>query len=152
MKSIIRLFKAVPIKSRRKKNPSKDIMNRTLKKGYILSPEVMFNYPDVYHILDLVEEELFVDSTQINSSLHKSWNKVKNSPLEFLLFEQLFHYITTYGYQAMDIYNDDTVFIPNERLDIPEIDEIYFTLTQINVETKDNNGNKIDDIKYNFYD
>ena len=44
MRSTIRLFKAVPIETKRKKEMSKELLAMTLPSGYIFSPEVIANY------------------------------------------------------------------------------------------------------------
>ena len=121
--STLKLFKAVPIETQKKKNPSKAIMEETINHGFIFSNEIAGNYTDV--TLNLLIEpisELFgLSPEQMNSSFHKSWEKVRDTPLFHLVQEQIFHYMTTYGYEAMGMYNEGLVFIPNERLQIPQL-------------------------------
>jgi len=52
-----------------------------------------------------------------------------------LVIEQLFHYITTYGYEYLGIYDKDSVYIPNEKLEIPKLKN-GITLTVIKGYTK----------------
>ena len=59
----------------------------------------------------------------MNATFHKSWAKVKNASMEQLVMEQLVHYLTTYGFEALGIYNEDSVYIPKEKLEIPELKE-----------------------------
>lgn len=65
--------------------------------------------------------EQFLSGTQFNSTFHKSFGKVLSSTRAELFIHQMLHYITTYGFDAMGIYSNDTVYIPNEVLEIPEI-------------------------------
>lgn len=58
-----------------------------------------------------------------NKTFHKSFATIKDTPFEVLLAQQLFHYITTYGFESLDIYNSDLVYIPYEKLEIPELEE-----------------------------
>jgi hypothetical protein len=58
---------------------------------------------------------------QLNSSFHKSWAKVRSAPLKQLIIEQMIHYLTTYGFEARGIYSDQTIYIPGEELEIPDI-------------------------------
>ncbi len=125
MKSTIRLFKALPIKSKRKKNPSKKLLEKTIPKGFIFSPEVIYNYSetDVNKLIKVVEDKIGLTGEKLNNSFHKSWKKIKDASIEQLLLEQIFHYVTTYGFEELGCYNESTVYIPNEKLEIPELKE-----------------------------
>lgn len=59
------------------------------------------------------EEKL--SGNALNRTFHKSWEKIKNSTRFDLFFEQITHYISTYGSQFQD-----KVYIPDEILNIPE--------------------------------
>lgn len=146
MKSLIRLFKAVEITSRRKKKIPKSILERTLKNGYTFSQEVAYNYSvkELEKIADIVEEEIMLSPQQMNSSFHKSWKKVKEADLDQLVIEQLIHYFTTYGFEYFGIYSEDSVYIPNEKLEIPAIDIDGINIIIIN-------GYKKDEIKEKLY-
>lgn len=63
-----------------------------------------------------------------NNTFHKSFQKVKETPLEILIEQQIVHYITTYGFESLGFYDKDTVYIPRESLEIPELvdDKIEF--------------------------
>lgn len=119
----IRLFKSVVITSKRKKNPSKELLEKTIKRGFTFSPEVIYNYSNCDELISMVESQIGLTGEQLNNSLHKSWEKVKSSSMERLLMEQIIHYITTYGFEALGIYNENSVYIPNEKLEIPELKE-----------------------------
>lgn len=58
-----------------------------------------------------------------NATFHKSFSTVKNTPIEVLVAQQIMHYITTYGFENLGIYNQDLVYIPYEALEIPELEE-----------------------------
>ena len=121
--STLRLFKALPVKNQKKKNPSQKIVELTINNGFIFSPNVVANFSEVElrATVDIVADEFGITPEQMNSTFHKSWGKVRDAPYMQLLGEQIFHYMTTYGYKAMDVYDENTIFIPNERLDIPEV-------------------------------
>jgi len=57
---------------------------------------------------------------QLNGSFHKSWNKVMSASGYKLATEQLLHYFTTYGLEALGLAHPDLVYIPNEVLNTPE--------------------------------
>ncbi len=137
MESTIRLFKALPISNKRKKNPTKSILEKTIPLGFILSPEVVSNYDINDQLINTVSEEIGLTKEQMNNSFHKSWKKVKEASMEQLVFEQIVHYITTYGFEEFGIYNDETVYIPAEKLEIPELKEGKIKLTVIKGYTND---------------
>lgn len=124
MYSVLRLFRALPIKRHGEVRIRDEVMEETVKHGFIFSPEVMNDYPES-DLLKLTEF-LGLNAEQMNSSFHKSWKKVKDADIEQLVIEQILHYITTYGFEALGIYHKDSVYIPNEELKIPDlkIDEI----------------------------
>ena len=63
------------------------------------------------------------DGEKWNQTFHKSWNKISSAPIEQLVFEQIIHYITTYGFEDLGIYNEDSVYVPKEKLEIPGLDK-----------------------------
>jgi len=129
--STLKLFKAVPVKTSKKKNPSKVISAETISHGFMFSREVAGNHTDgeLSSLVRIVSDEIGLTPDQMNSSFHKSWGKVRDTPLFNLVQEQLFHYMTTYGYEAMGTYDQGSVFIPNERLEIPQLkDGIKLTI------------------------
>ena len=94
MESTIRLFKAVPI-TNKGEITDKELMEKTIKKGFIFSPQVMFSYPNYDSILEAVEKNIGITAEQLNSSFHKSWTKIIDADIEQLVAEQIVHYITT---------------------------------------------------------
>jgi len=148
--SILRLFKALPIKTKRKKT-NKDLLMKTIKKGFIFSPEVIYTYPNYIKLIEMVEKLFGITAEKLNSSFHKSWVKVKNADIEQLVVEQIAHYLTTYGkeqpkeyliekevqwgvnhlaekilelkdFESNKIQDENYIYIPKEKLDIPELD------------------------------
>lgn len=129
MKSAIRLFKALPITVKAKKQ-NKSILKETIDKGFVFSPEVIANYPEkeLIRLIPTIDKEIGLTAEQMNSSFHKSWKKIKEADIEQLVVEQLIHYFTTYGFEAMGIYDKDSVYIPNEKLEIPDSDGITLAI------------------------
>lgn len=136
--SLIKLFGAVLVKNKTQKNPSKSLLERTLKKGYIFAPEVVNSYTvkDLDTIANLFEDEYSLSEAKMNATLHKSWAKVKNASLRQLYLEQSMHYFTTYGFMAMGVYDDSSIYIPNEAFDIPITDSEKIKLRVIKGYTK----------------
>ena len=143
MISILKLFKAVPVTSKKRKKATKRILETTIKRGFILAPEVINKYSeDELHDLALIiEKELFLSGEQLNASFHKSWQKIKDASIEQLVMEQLVHYFTTYGFEELGIYSKESVYIPNEKLEVPilksELDMEGISLVVIKGYTKE---------------
>jgi len=145
MKSTIKLFKAVPIKEKKQKKASKTLFQETIKKGFVFSPEVIHNYSEneLNNLINLIEKEIGLTEEQLNSSFHKSWKKVRDANIEQLVIEQLIHYFTTYGFKELGIYSEESVYIPNEKLEIPELDIKGISLVLIKGYTKEELKEKI---------
>lgn len=165
MKATIRLFKAVPVKTKRKKS-NKNLLERTIRRGYIFSPEVIYNYSNYDELIRLVEEIYGMTAEKLNSSFHKSWIKIKEADMEQLVVEQIAHYLTTYGkeqpkeyliekeeqwevdnlaekiieledFESSKIREENYVYIPKEKLEIPDMDMDDIRLVVIKGYTKE---------------
>ena len=113
--STLRLFKSVVVKN--SKNLS-DIPNeKALKYGVFISKDV----PD--NIIDEAIKQYGRNGEELNQTFHKSLFKVANADIEQLYYEQLLHYFTTYGAEALGVYSSDNVIIPKEKLEVPELKE-----------------------------
>jgi len=149
IQSTIKLFKAVPIENKIKKT-NNELMKKTIKMGFIFAPEVISNYQDQDKLIKMVEKSIGITAEKLNSSFHKSWVKVKEADIEQLVVEQIAHYLTTYGKEQPEEYLEEKgeqwevdnlgnkiiglgdfksdkigtnyVYIPKEKLEIPELD------------------------------
>lgn len=116
----INLFNAVLVdKSKITKNL---LLSETLPFGFILQPEVAAS-KNVREVINyLVEQSL--TGEKLNKTFHKSWAKIQDSSREELLAHQLLHYFSTYGLESLGLYSEDTIYIPKEVLEIPEIENL----------------------------
>lgn len=121
--STLKLFNAIPIQSAVKRNPTKAQLAKTLEFGLVIPPQVYGNYSasQIESLLEQITNESGLSSLQMNSTFHKSWKKVRDAPYYQLLVEQLYHYMTTYGFENMGVYTPEGVYIPRERLDVPHL-------------------------------
>lgn len=122
MESAIRLFKALPVETKQSQT-NEDLLRLTISKGFIFTPDIVYTYPDTDRIIALVDKVYGRSSEQLNQSFHKSWSRVRDAALEQLVLEQIVHYITTYGFEQAGIYDKDSVSIPHEQLDAPELQD-----------------------------
>ena len=139
MKSLLRLFKAISVGTKEGKVATEDLVKKCISKGFLFSPEVIYNYSeeDLLRFIEVVESEVGLSADKINNSFHKSWQKIKEADIEQLVMEQIVHYITTYGFEHLGIYNKDSVYIPNEKLEIPDVDIDEIKLVVIKGYTKE---------------
>lgn len=138
MEAILRLFNAVVITKDKKKKLTEEVLKQTINHGFIISEKVFFNYQKkLPSLLTLIRKEIGLNGISINQSFHKSWDIIKNSSNFELIIHQLLHYITTYGFERIGIYNENTVYIPFEKLKVPAIKGVNgLTLTIIHAYTK----------------
>ncbi len=125
--SIMFLYKAY-LKEKKDKDFTPD--SEALKKG------ILINSNCNQSIKDLAISMWGKDGFLLNQTFHKSIDTVVKSSREELFIEQLIHYITTYGFEELGIYNKNTVYIPAEELDVPELSD-KVKLIVINPITKD---------------
>lgn len=74
-------------------------------------------------IVDEAIKQYGKDGKKWNETFHKDFEIVKNAPIEDLIAQQMIHYITTYGFESLGFYDSDLVYVPNEKLEIPELDK-----------------------------
>lgn len=129
MKATIRLFRAIPIEDPNIGDPDNEViesqlLERTIPYGFILALDVVKNYSGslLDQIVQLIVEEIGLSADQMNATFHKSWQKIQDAKLGQLLLEQLMHYITTYGFEALGCFSHTSVYIPPEVLEIPQLD------------------------------
>lgn len=109
-KEILRLFKGYL-------GEKTDTVNEKALKYGLLIP----NNADE-EVVDLAIEMYGKDGEKWNQTFHKDFEIVKNASIEDLIAQQMIHYITTYGFESLGMYDSDLVYIPREKLEIPELD------------------------------
>lgn len=123
----LRLFRGIQIEQRPGNVFDPELLRLTLAQGYVLDPDI----PVTSGLLKQVEQVVGLSGKQANASFHKSWNKVRSEKIEVLLIEQLLHYVTTYGFKDAGLYDESTVFVPLEKLDVPALtDDIPLTFVR----------------------
>ena len=96
---------------------NKEMLTRCLSNGFMVDPTVELEND----ITSFLINEIGINPAELNSAFHKSWSVVRDTDEFMLYIQQIIHYFTTYGYEALGVYDKDSVFIPKEKLDIPEI-------------------------------
>jgi hypothetical protein len=107
----LNLFKALPVNQR-----ARSFSTDYIGMGVLVEDSVMENYGKAE--VDKFVKGLVPTDSQMNQTFHKSWKKVRDASIEQLVVEQIVHYFTTYGFEALGFYNEDSVYLPNERLEL----------------------------------
>jgi len=125
--STLRLFNAVQVETKQERTISEEVLARTIKNGYVLD---LCIEPKV-EVLKAIEEIVGISGEKANASFHKSWSVIKDASMEILVTQQILHYLTTYGFEVLGVYNKETVYIPTEELKLPEVkDGISLTVVK----------------------
>lgn len=134
--ALLRLFKAVQVPSGAKsvtlKPHSQNTVKRGIENGYVLHPAINVTT----NLLDNIEDIVVTSGQKANAAFHKSWAIIRDASMEQLVFQQIVHYMTTYGAERVGLYDQDMVYIPNEVLEVPEL-EGNLPLTVINALTSE---------------
>jgi len=127
----LRLFNGIQINLASKVNINAKTYTRMIQNGYVLDPRIAAT-PST---LTDVEAVIGLSGTKANAALHKSWDKVANAPIGQLIREQIVHYLTTYGFEWLGCYDSDLIYVPAERLEIPNLDLDKIPLTVVHAYT-----------------
>jgi hypothetical protein len=117
--STLRLFNAIQVNDKNENYFDEKVFKHTVQNGYVLDSSIC----PTTTLLNKVEKIVGISGEKANASFHKSWKIIKESSIEELVLQQIIHYITTYGFEALGIYREDFVYIPHEKLELPEITE-----------------------------
>lgn len=138
MKSSLNLFKAVPVlgKTVATKEQFTELNKPFIEAGFVFSPEVLGEYTNLDKLVKEVTALYGKNGADLNKAFHKSFAKVRDASMEQLWYEQALHYLTTYGFEEMGFFSHESVYVPAEVLEVPEV-ESGFKLTVIRGLTKD---------------
>lgn len=89
--------------------------------GIIVAPDASYAIKEIKAFY----EKKNLSGAQLNSTFHKSWQKVKSSTREELYIEQIRHYASTYGTG----FTSNWVYIPDETLEVPSV-EVNFLVVR----------------------
>jgi len=136
--STLRLFRGIPRRdthSPYSHEADKEILLRAASQGIVFAPETTegYNSEELNDILRFLEG---LSPEDMNKTFHKSVAKVLTADMATLVAEQILHYFTTYGFEALGI-RDDFIYIPSEILEIPEVTEEKIPLFVIHAFTKE---------------
>lgn len=119
--AILFLFKSVYEQESQIEIPEENKV-RLITRGIILDfNKIGDTFDEQKNILQLVESMYGKHIYALNNSFHKNWKTVESIDPKVHYLQQVLHYITTYGYDALGItYDSKNVYIPNEVVEVPE--------------------------------
>ncbi|MDW9381907.1 hypothetical protein [Chryseobacterium sp. JV558] len=93
--------------------------------GFVIEPHAVWAKNEI--ISYYAKEKL--NGNDLNKTFHKSWEKIKNTSRIELFFEQIKHYISTYGSNFQS-----EIYIPKEILNVPDTKLIFKVIKAYTVE------------------
>lgn len=122
VKATLDLFKAVPNLSDEKFFAYKLDDEKNISNGFFVTEKAFEVCPCVADekILDFIKNKFGYNLFELNQGFYKSFQTVADSTPQTLLANKLLHYMTTYGFEELGIFSSNTVFIPNDELELPE--------------------------------
>ena len=70
-------------------------------------------------IFGFLKEKFGYNVYELNRGFYKSFKTVADSTPEKILLNKLLHYMSTYGAERLGIFDRETVYIPNDELQLP---------------------------------
>jgi len=138
VKAVVSLFKAVPIFEHAPADTFVLDNESNVAHGFFITDEAFKACPLVanQNVIDLIEKKFGYNVFELNQGFYKSFKTVAESTPEKILANKLLHYMSTYGFESMGIFSRDTVFVPNDALELPQ-NAPRVKITLINALNKD---------------
>lgn len=122
IEAVLTLFKAVPKISVENVDAYELDNEKNILHGFFITEDAFKNCPCVGDkvILDFIKNQFGYDIFELNQGFYKSFGTVKNLTPQQMLANQILHYMTTYGFERLGIFDRDLVYIPADKLELPE--------------------------------
>lgn len=128
--SILKLFKGIVYDdSDELKEYNKSFIIDFLSNGIILDDTAIkiVSQNDNQKLLEIINN-LYGKPNYLNNTFYKSYSDVSEASDLKLFLDKILHYLTTYGFENLGIYDESTVYIPNKEIGLEISSEpIYFT-------------------------
>lgn len=128
--AILKLFKGIVYDgSNELKEYNESFITNLLSNGIILDDTTIkiVSQNDNQKLLEIINN-LYGKSNYLNNTFYKSYSDVSEASDLKLFLDRILHYLTTYGFENLGIYDESTVYIPNKEIGLEISSEpIYFT-------------------------
>lgn len=114
----LRLFKSVYVEDTAEESISEENIVSLISKGLMFTPDIKFtNDLNMSEAVKLAEDIYGVDLVKLSSTFHKTWKTVEEVDPTIHYLQQILHYFTTYGFDALGIeYDVGNTYIPAEKV------------------------------------
>ena len=122
VKAVLNLFKAVPNLANENFPPYTLDNEKNLANGFFIAEETFKVCPCVADekIFDFLKSKFGYDIFELNRGFYKSFETVADSTPQKILANKILHYMSTYGFEILGIFDRELVYIPNDALELPE--------------------------------
>lgn len=123
-KELLRLFNSIKVDSK-----NKWLMNfysKTIPLWFVFDDSAAYVAND--STIKEVSEVIWISWEKANNTFHKSWKVIEDTPQEELWLQAMIHYMTTYWFEELGIFDTKFVFIPKEKLEVPEAVDMKLTV------------------------
>ena len=119
VKAALNLFKAVPTVESAQSYALDNEKN--LAHGFFVTERAFRACPCVADekIFDVMKSKFGYDIFELNRGFYKSFGTVAESTPQKILANKILHYMSTYGFERLGIFDRETVYIPNDALELP---------------------------------
>lgn len=128
--AVLKLFKGIVYDgSNELKEYNESFITNFLSNGIILDDATIkiVSQNDNQKLLEIINN-LYGKPNYLNNTFYKSYSDVSEASDLKLLLDRMLHYLTTYGFENLGIYNESMVYIPNKKIGLEISSEpIYFT-------------------------
>lgn len=120
-KATLRLFKSIYVEEGMACEIPEDLIVASASKGLLLSNVTFPNTTTTVETIDYLIKLYGVDLVKLSNTFHKTWKTVSEIDPQLHYLQQILHYITTYGFEALGFgYDEESVYIPAEKVPYDE--------------------------------
>lgn len=128
--AVLKLFKGIVYDgSNELKEYNESFITNFLSNGIILDNVAIriVSQNDNQKLLEIINN-LYGKPNYLNNTFYKSYSDVSEASDLKLFLDRILHYLTTYGFENLGVYDESTVYIPNKEIGLEISSEpIYFT-------------------------
>lgn len=120
-KAIVSLFKSVLVDNIDENcKIDLELNKESLEYGILFNPNIQETLLNNRNLKKFIYELYGKDRFNLNNTFYKSYSEINTKSDEEIYFDRFLHYVTTYGFKSLGMYSSSTVYIPNDKLELPE--------------------------------
>ena len=111
-----KLFRCIPMSDKENNGEFKVNEEGLIRAGFFITNKARRSEYMSKKLMDTVESELSFNYQGFSRTFYASFKELVESSDEKLMFDQLLHYMTTYGAQAFGVFDRSKVYVPSDVL------------------------------------